>query len=89
MMEYQIPSQILHYFGSECLRNLGTDGQHVETLAVALGHKKDNQILIEELIFPKQSGSSFNVEDLGKLCFNFNSILICNVLTAFYVILRY
>ena len=60
IMKYKIPQHLLDFFGSEAVKN-----SSVETLALCLGQKKEDEIWIEELIFPSQSASSTHVEDLG------------------------
>ena len=62
-MKHTIPNQLLQYFGVEALKNTDENGQ-IETLALGLGFQKDDAIIIEELIFPNQKGSSTHVEEL-------------------------
>ena len=64
-MDYQFPNVLLDYFAKVALKSVDNDGQ-VETLALAVGRKVDEKIVVEELIFPAQSGKSDQVEDKGK-----------------------
>ena len=57
-MRYKIPQHLLDYFGSEAVKN-----SSVETLALCLGQLIEDEILVEELIFPSQTASSTEAID--------------------------
>ena len=65
-MKFQIPKFIIDYFSSECLKSFNEDGM-IETLALGLGRIVNDQVQVEELIFPAQKGKSDSVEDKGKI----------------------
>ena len=66
VMKFQIPKFIIDYFSSECLKSFNEDGM-IETLALGLGRIVNDQVQVEELIFPAQKGKSDSVEDKGKI----------------------
>ena len=65
-MKYHFPQHLLSYFGFECLKSLDSRQKHVETLALAIGRQDEDNIFVEELIFPEQIGTDSDVEDKGK-----------------------
>ena len=64
-MEYKIPKDLIDNFIKEALQSRDDNGQ-VESLALVAGFLDGNQLTAKDLIFPKQKGTSFDVEDLGK-----------------------
>ncbi len=70
-VKYKIPKGLLEKFATEAKQNRCYKGDHRETLAFVTGcwREQENDIIAKEVIFPKQRGTSSNVEDLGKyLC---------------------
>ena len=70
-VKYKIPKGLLEKFATEAKQNRSHKGDHRETLAFVAGcwGEQENEIIAKEVIFPKQKGTSSNVEDLGKyLC---------------------
>ena len=63
---YQISKNLIEFFAKEALKNVSGINQLNETLAYIVGHKNENHVVADEIIFPKQRGSSSDVEDLGK-----------------------
>ena len=49
--------------------NRSQDGRHVETLAYLIGYQSDGNLIGTDLVFPKQSGTSSHVDDIGKYFF--------------------
>ena len=70
---YKIPSSIIEKFGKVALENKYLN-RHIETLALITGVWSGNEIIAKDLIFPKQRGSSTDVEDLGKTLQTFKAI---------------
>ena len=64
-MEYKIPKDLIDNFIKEALQSRDNNGQ-VESLALVAGLLDGNQLIAKDLVFPKQKGTSFDVEDLGK-----------------------
>ena len=62
---YKIPYQMIEEFGRVSLLNK-KNGSHVETLALIAGFWSGRQLIAKDLIFPKQNGSTSDVEDLGN-----------------------
>ena len=62
---YKVPKDLIDDFTTEALKNKDRHG-HVESLALVAGHWNGNQLIANDLIFPKQRGTSNSVEDLGK-----------------------
>ena len=48
------------------LKNKTTNG-HIETLALITGCWNGSTLIAKDVIFPKQTGTSMEVEDRGKL----------------------
>ena len=62
---YIIPNGILEAFGRESLKNKTSNG-HIETLALITGCWNGSTLIARDIIFPKQTGTSTEVEDKGK-----------------------
>ena len=62
---YKIPYQIIEEFEKVSLLNKKA-GSHIETLALITGVWSGRHFIAKDLIFPKQNGSSSDVEDLGN-----------------------
>ena len=62
---YEIPYQMIEAFGKVALLNK-KDKNHIETLALIAGVWSGRHLIAKDLIFPKQNGSSSDVEDLGN-----------------------
>ena len=78
-MKYHFPDHLLQYFGLECLKNFDLNQKHVETLAIAIGRQDEDNIFVEELIFPKQIGTDADVEDKGTCTFAY----FCRIVLIF------
>ena len=66
---YKIPECMIKCFTEYATKNKSSvDKKHIETLAFLVGYKEDNEIIGTDLVFPKQKGAAFDVEDHGK-CF--------------------
>ena len=67
--KYKIPLKLINEFVQISGKNYSTiqSDQHVETLALLLGHG-EAEITATNLVFPDQIGSSNQVEDKSK-CF--------------------
>ena len=64
---YIIPGQLLREFRKVSSNNRSPqDGRHVETLAYLIGYQSDGNLIGTDLIFPKQSGTSSHVDDIGR-----------------------
>ena len=70
-VKYRIPNGLLEKFATEAKQNRTDKGDHRETLAFITGcwNEQENEIIAKEIIFPKQRGTSTEVEDLGKYIF--------------------
>ena len=64
-IRYIISEEILETFCWEALKNKSPSG-HIETLALVTGYWNGTNLIADGLIFPKQSGTSTEVEDLGN-----------------------
>ena len=62
---YKISKQLIDAFTKEALKNRNKSG-HNETLALIAGVWQEGELIAKDLIFPKQNGTSSDVEDLGK-----------------------
>ena len=64
---YIIPGAVLKEFEKVSLENMNESGKHKETIAILIGTLDDKKdlLLATEIIFPEQTGSSDEVEDLG------------------------
>ena len=69
-LNYKIPEKLIYQFASEAKENWSEIEGHCETLAVLTGHWSGNNLIAHDLVFPKQKGSTSDVEDLGKLFIN-------------------
>ena len=64
---YKIPESMIKCFTEYAAKNKSSvDKKHIETLAFLVGYKEDNEIIGTDLVFPKQKGAAFDVEDHGK-----------------------
>ena len=64
---YKIPECMIKCFTEYATKNKSSvDKKHIETLAFLVGYKEDNEIIGTDLVFPKQKGAAFDVEDHGK-----------------------
>ena len=70
-VKYKISNSLLEKFATEAKQNISQKGDHRETLAFVTGcwEEQENEIIAKEVIFPKQRGTSTEVEDLGKYIF--------------------
>ena len=76
-ISYSVPRDLLEKFAVEAQQNKCVNGDgHKETLAFITGHWLQNKIFAKDLIFPKQRGSSTDVEDLGK---NYQTMISKNI----------
>ena len=66
MYTYLISNHLIKHFAEEALKNKASTNGHNESLAIIVGHTEGNKIFADELIFPAQTGTSSDVEDLGK-----------------------
>ena len=66
---YIIPEELLREFRKVSSNNRSQDGRHVETLAYLIGYQSDGNLIGTDLVFPKQSGTSSHVDDIGKYFF--------------------
>ena len=65
-MRYELPKNLLDYFVNDALKNK-TGNKLLETLAYGIGRlEKEDNIVIEELVFPGQTSTDVKVEDTGK-----------------------
>ena len=64
-IRYKIPRELLDSFITRALVNTDENG-HLETLALVAGHWDGKNLVANDLIFPKQKGTSTEIEDLGK-----------------------
>ena len=64
-IKYIICEEIIKIFCKEALKNKSSNG-HIETLALVTGYWDGTSLIADGLIFPKQSGTSTEVEDLGN-----------------------
>ena len=64
---YFVSKNLICEFANVALSNFDEHGNHVETLALLIGFENCNGFYSTELIFPTQKGTSFDVEDTGKL----------------------
>ena len=86
-INYSVPRDLLEKFAVEAQQNKCINGGgHNETLAFVTGHWLQNKIVAQDLIFPKQRGSSTEVEDLGK---NYQTMIYKNLSSLFIFIFRY
>ena len=68
---YIIPEELLREFLKVSSNNRSPqDGRHVETLAYLIGYQSDGNLIGTDLVFPKQSGTSSRVDDLGEYMFD-------------------
>ena len=84
-ISYSVPRDLLEKFAVEAQQNKCVNGGgHKETLAFITGHWLQNKLFAQDLIFPKQRGSSTEVEDLGK---NYQTMISKNIslLTYFHI----
>ena len=84
-ISYSVPRDLLEKFAVEAQQNKCVNGGgHNETLAFITGHWLQNKLFAQDLIFPKQRGSSTEVEDLGK---NYQTMISKNIslLTYFHI----
>jgi hypothetical protein len=67
-LKFKIPNGLLEKFATEAKQNISHKGNHRETLAFVTGcwGEQENEIVAKEVIFPKQRGTTTEVEDLGK-----------------------
>lgn len=79
-LTYKIPHSLIEEFGKVALDNKYGD-KHIETLALVTGVWSQGNLIAKDLIFPKQRGTSFDVEDLG----NFKWLLAFNLFNYFCV----
>ena len=76
-ISYSVPRDLLEKFALEAQKNKCVNGGgHKETLAFITGHWLQNKLFAKDLIFPKQRGSSTEVEDLGK---NYQTMIYKNL----------
>ena len=86
-ISYNVPKDLLEKFALEAQKNKSVNGGgHKETLAFITGHWIQNKLFAQDLIFPKQRGSSTEVEDLGK---NYQTMIYKNLSSLFIFIFRY
>ena len=64
---YIIPEQLFREFRKVSSKNRSPcNGRHVETLAYLIGYQSEGNLIGTDLVFPKQSGTSSHVDDIGK-----------------------
>ena len=71
-MKITLPSKVLQLFIDEARKNCDTSGKIIETLSYFIGHLESRQqnveenLIIDGLLFPKQTCTSSYVTDDGK-----------------------
>ena len=67
-MLYIIGDDLLPQFTKVAVKNVSIqDGQHVETGAFLLGYSDNDNLIVTDLVFPKQLGQAHKVDDEGIL----------------------
>lgn len=61
-----MPPHLIDRFFEKAVINCDDNGKIVETLGLVVGSKTSTTITARELVFPSQSGTASQVDDLGK-----------------------